>query len=121
MAILTQLPQPLQRLFGPFDSEFAGLIISELICGLTPIAMDPIHCALVERALVERGFTTLLRRDPLRGLSSADRAALKARYRSRIMHKVYPHFTDLGGRKNFHAATPQTVPWLITRKLPSLI
>lgn len=119
--ILTQLPQPLQRLFGPFDSEFAGLVLSELICGLTPIAMDPIHCALVERALVERGFTTLLRRDPLRGVSPADRAALEARYRSRIVHRFYPQFQDLGGRKNFKATTPQTAPLLMTRKLPSLI
>lgn len=119
LAILTSLPQPLQQLFGPFDSEFAGRVLSELVCGLTPIAMDPIHCALVERALVERGFTTLMRRDPARGLSPAAQAALAARYRSRIVHRVYPHFEDLTGRKNFTPKTRRTVPLAITRTLPT--
>lgn len=85
---------------GRVDAALVNATMSQLACSLNPVTMDPIFCALVERSIVECGFETDMRKDPVRVPSARVRKRTARVFRRNAFRIQYARFTDPNGRPN---------------------
>ncbi|MFN6933916.1 MAG: hypothetical protein ACK4NZ_02055 [Tsuneonella sp.] len=64
VSVLEQLVAPRWRAVVTVDPTLTSGALSQLACGLTPVAMDPLFAALVERTLIEREIPINFRKTP---------------------------------------------------------
>lgn len=102
----------------PRHSSIAAGVMTQLACGLTPIAMDPIFAALVERGLVERGFRHPKRKNPIKGLAGPELRAIAQMIRSSAVWGAFARFEGVDGRINHDPSAALAEPLIPKRVLP---
>ena len=121
VAVLRQLLAPFWRGQMPTDPTAARRILAQLACGLTPLSMDPIFAALLERALVERQVPEKFRTDPSRAAAKHGGRHLEA-YLMRLLdpefRPAYARFAGVDGRQNHDPKVSPAGSLVRTKTLP---
>lgn len=116
IGVLKQLIQPHWTTLMPVDPTLASSALSHLACGLTPVSMDPIFAALVERSLIERGVSSNFLKDPAKEL--AQQALQKRLFERLVIRPAYARFEGVDGRLNHDPYEKPAQPLCRRRTLP---
>ena len=105
VGVLRQVVAPFWRGQMPTDAAEAQRVVAQLTCGLTPISMDPVFGALLERALVQRGLPKMFRSVPAHKSSMAGGLHVEADAQKSLLNpafrSAYARFLGLDDRPNF--------------------
>lgn len=117
LSVIGQLLDPFWRQQMPVNPSEAARVLAQLSCALTPVSMDPIFAALIERAMVERRVPAKFRSEPAQ--CASQNPADAERYLRRLLNgntrSAYARFEDVTGRPN-HAPVAQLQKPLVTKK-----
>ncbi|HEX8402654.1 MAG TPA: hypothetical protein VF628_13240 [Allosphingosinicella sp.] len=121
ICLLRELIEPFWANQVPGNAAEAAGAVAQLTFGLTPISMDPVFAALLERALMERNVPVNFRSDPSREAAKQGgfhREAYLNRFLSRSLRAAYSRFEGMDGRLNHQRLTCHADPLVRTKTLP---